>query len=109
MEIKGYENYTITRDGKVFNNTGKELKQHKTYEHSNFRVQLSKNGKSKNFQVNRLVAEHYIRKIEEDEIVKHIDKNNSNNKVENLEIKFDENVAKHRKACSIHFKKEPKV
>ena len=49
------------------------------------RVTLSKNGKTKNFQVHRLVAEAFLDKIEGKNVINHKDENPSNNNVENLE------------------------
>ena len=48
-------------------------------------VQLFKNGKSERIYVHRLVAEHFIPKVEGKEIVNHIDGNKANNHYRNLE------------------------
>lgn len=49
------------------------------------RVTLSKNGKTKRFSVHRLVALHFLDKVEGKDIVNHLDNNPSNNHVSNLE------------------------
>ena len=49
------------------------------------RVTLSKNGKTKRFFVHRLVALHFLDKVEGKDIVNHLDNNPSNNHVNNLE------------------------
>ena len=49
------------------------------------RVQLSKNGKIKCFQVHRLVALAFVPNIENKTQVNHIDENKENNKADNLE------------------------
>jgi len=49
------------------------------------RVSLWKNGKHKDYQVHRLVAETFIRKKSEMNIVNHLDGNPENNSVDNLE------------------------
>lgn len=49
------------------------------------RVTLSKNGKTKRFLVHRLVALHFLDKVEGKDIVNHLDNNPSNNHVSNLE------------------------
>jgi hypothetical protein len=49
-------------------------------------VQLSKDGKSKQFYVHRIVAASFISEIPKGLSVNHIDKNIDNNRAENLEI-----------------------
>ena len=49
------------------------------------RVLLRKNGNGKRFAVHRLVAFHFLKEDKNRLFVNHIDKNPSNNKVENLE------------------------
>jgi hypothetical protein len=56
-------------------------KNHTTYH----RVTFSKNGKTKRFQVHRLVATHFIPNTENKPIVNHIDNDGTNNNVSNLE------------------------
>ena len=90
MEINGYENYTITRDGKVFNNTTKkELKHFYQPKDGIPFVSLGKNGKWKNFSVGRLVYKHYVGPLEEYEIIGRIDKDKTNNNPENLRVCMD--------------------
>lgn len=50
-----------------------------------YSVQLRKNVKKSIFYVHRLVAEHFIDKIDGKNIINHIDENKLNNNVENLE------------------------
>ena len=84
MEIQGYENYLIYPDGKVFSkNNNRYLKQHPN-RHGYIMVGLSKNNNSKTSSVHRLVALHYIPKIEGKDFVDHIDRNRQNNDVSNL-------------------------
>lgn len=82
-QIIGYENYSISEDGKVFNSRGREIKPfinncHKGY----LRVTLSSKGKSKNFHVHRLVAQHYLDDfdvtLQVDHIVGHLNNHYSN-------------------------------
>lgn len=49
------------------------------------RVRLSKNDKTKKFQVHRLVAMAFIPNPENKKFVNHIDENSSNNRLDNLE------------------------
>lgn len=49
------------------------------------RVTLTKEGKRKSYLVHRLVAEHFIPKVEGKSHINHLDENKTNNKVSNLE------------------------
>lgn len=63
-EIKGYEGYEITEDGRVWSNkTNRYLKLSKDKD-GYYKVTLSKNGNEKQFFVHRLVAEAYIKNPE---------------------------------------------
>ena len=79
-------NYSVTSDGKVFNDiTGKELKG--TYKANEYqRIQLVIDGKSKSLLVHRLVAQAfcYNPNPEEYTIVDHIDGDKYNNNYTNL-------------------------
>lgn len=81
-EIKGFENYSISDDGKVFNNkTNKELK--KCISTSGYYyVQLIKNKKKNMKYIHRLVAETFIENTKEQ--VDHINGDKLNNNVSNL-------------------------
>ena len=82
-KIKNYENYSVSRNGKVINNTtGKELKH--SYHFGYSRVTLCCNGKNKRYRVHRLVAEAFIPNPENKNMVDHIDNDRANNKVCNL-------------------------
>ena len=85
IQIKGYDNYFILEDGKVYNSkTGRYLKP--SVAPSGYcRVNLSKNGQIKTFYIHRLVAEYYIPNPNKYKEVNHIDENKSNNKIDNLE------------------------
>lgn len=58
----------------------------KTHSHTNYaRITLSKEGKTKRFQVHRLVAQAFIPNPDAKPFVNHIDNNGLNNTVTNLE------------------------
>lgn len=94
-DIKGYENkYIISNTGRIvslnYNNTGnpKELKQ-KLNKYGYYEVKLSKNNKTKDFMVGKLVAEHFIntqKKNKEMEVM-HIN-DSKNNDVRNLRYAY---------------------
>lgn len=100
-DIKGYEGrYMVSNKGRVksivFRNNlfGKgifEKKQDKLLTptdngHGYKIVGLSKDKRTKNFYVHRLVAEAFIGEIGEDKVINHLDHDRSNNAADNLEI-----------------------
>ena len=85
IEIKGFENYTVTRDGKVINtNTGRVLKPD-VNNCGYLRVTLSKNGKTYRFFIHHLVALHYVPNPLMAKQVNHKDGIKFNNEDTNLE------------------------
>ena len=84
MEVVGYPNYLIYDDGRVYGKTKNTFLKPYTTNTGYEVVDLFCNGKRKKFLVHRLVALHYLEKIEGLEIVDHIDQNKKNNNVSNL-------------------------
>ena len=83
MEIENYPNYLIYPDGRIKNK--KRDKYLKFGQRGNYKkIELYNNGKSKMFNVHRLVAIYYIANHENKPIVDHIDRNTFNNHVSNL-------------------------
>lgn len=89
-DIKGYENkYQVSNLGNVrslnYNNTGKpkNLKQ-KLNKYNYLEVKLSKDNKTKDFMVERLVAQAFMPNSDETKVITHIDNNKINNEVSNL-------------------------
>ena len=83
MEIEGYSNYTIDKEGVVINTKTKRIMKHinnKGY----LRVILSNNGKAKTFGIHRLLALQFIPNPNIYPEVDHIDKNKANNNLNNL-------------------------
>ena len=84
-QIKGFEDYLITLDGKLFSlKTMKFLKLKVTNAGYN-QIQLFNKDGYKYFSVHRLVAEAYIPNLENKEQVNHMDGNKLNNLACNLE------------------------
>ncbi len=94
-DIKGYEGlYQISNGGKVrsliFRNNKTQIKRTKELtltDNGNgyLIVGLSKNGKKKNHYIHRLVAECFVSKKSDTNIVNHKDYNCKNNNADNLE------------------------
>ena len=108
-EIKGFPNYYVTKDGHIWSGwCGRYISEILT-ENGYRRVVLSKNNKSHNFLVHRLVAEAFIPNPENKPCVNHKDLNRENNCVENLEwvtYKENNNYADHgSKNGAVHSKR----
>lgn len=86
-DISGYEGlYTIDTEGRIYSHRRKKYLSLKPdsifgYVHAG----LYKDGKSKLYNVHRLVAQAFIPNPNNFPVVNHIDGNKSNNRVENLE------------------------
>lgn len=82
-----YKGYKISKDGRVFNSKGKELKPwvHQSRNGYYLRVTICYNGKKKNYRVHRLVAMAYLPNPENKPEVHHIDDDTFNNRLENLQ------------------------
>ena len=88
MEVEGYENYMIYKDGRVWSKPkpsggNKFLKPNPDgcgYLH----VRLHKDGKRKMMKIHRLIALHYIPNPENKPEIDHIDNNRQNNDISNL-------------------------
>lgn len=87
-EIKGYERYLVSDEGKIYNLNGYEIRQRKA-NNGYLRVNLRKGNieyeKPKTLSVHRLVAEHFLPRVEGKPHVNHKDGNKENNKLSNLE------------------------
>ena len=83
--VTNFSNYQVSNLGNAKNiKTNKMLKLHNSGR-GYLQVSLSKNGKTKQFYIHRLVAEHFIPNPENKPEVNHIDENIQNNVADNLE------------------------
>ena len=83
-EIKGYENYTIDRDGKIWSKKSDRFLKPIVANKGYLMVGLYKNGKKKTFGIYHLLALAFIPNPENKLEVDHIDRNPSNNSLSNL-------------------------
>jgi len=103
-DIKGYEGYyqvnklgeirSVERYKKNYNKIIQELLLKKSKDKSGYeRVFLAKDGETKTFYVHRIVAEAFLHKIDGKNEINHIDRDRSNNEIENLEwVSHKENI-----------------
>lgn len=85
VKIKDFTNYSVSEYGDVRNDrTGRILA--KLFDKDSYvRYSLYKNGKMYTLKAHRLVAKHFLNKVEGKEFVNHIDENKQNNHFLNLE------------------------
>lgn len=87
--IEEYPDYMISSMGRVKainwhrGNKEKEIKPYTTYK-GYLRLRLCKNGKAKQFQIHRLVAQAFIPNPENKPYIDHINTDRTDNRVENL-------------------------
>ena len=84
-QIKGYEDYSVSNQGRVFNLKFKRFRKPQKNNRGYFYVDLSKNGVKKIHSIHRLVALAFIENPENKETVNHIDGIKTNNFAGNLE------------------------
>ena len=96
VPTKDFPNYMINKEGNIYSKPYKKLMKKHQNNDGYQTVNLSKNNKSKSFLIHRLVAEHFIPKIEGKTKVNHKDGNKINNHVDNLEWCDDSENNMHR-------------
>ena len=85
MEIEGYPDYLIHRDGRVWSKYGKgKFLKPRADSVGYLKVVLCKDGKKKNMRVHRLLGNAYIPNLENKPEIDHIDNIRQNNNIENL-------------------------
>lgn len=86
--IKGYPNYKINNLGQILVKKGEQWVEKKGRPNLQgyLRIKLWNHNQSKNFNVHRLVVEHFIGPIPEGYVIDHINGNKQDNYATNLEI-----------------------
>lgn len=93
-QIKGFENYYITDDGRVFCNSRNFLEEIRPYIAAGYRyVTLYNNGCSKHYKISKLVALYFVPNPNCKEVPNHKDGNKLNDNFWNLEwVTYSENT-----------------
>jgi len=84
MEIEGFENYLIYPDGRVFNKKSNRFLKGSNDKDGYKVVSLTKDGNRKFMKIHRLVAIHYIPNPENKREADHLNRDRSDNRIENL-------------------------
>ena len=84
MEIIGFENYMIHRDGRVYNQKYDRFLKHYDSGSGYLQVGLWKDSRRKQMKIHRLIGNAYIENPENKPCIDHIDRNPQNNNIENL-------------------------
>ena len=83
--IKNYPNYLISSFGRIINVINMKIKELKTHKNGYVNCTIKNAKGKKKFRVHRLVADAFLSKKDNYNIVNHLDGIKNNNKVENLE------------------------
>tara|TARA_R110000824_G_scaffold305207_2_gene493056 strand:+ start:82 stop:522 length:441 start_codon:yes stop_codon:yes gene_type:complete len=84
MEIKGFERYTVTKEGLVHSIRADKLLKHSPNHAGYYRVSLYKDKKKYDKFIHRLIAEHYIPNPDNKPFIDHINRIRTDNRIENL-------------------------
>ena len=84
MEVQGFPNYLIHRDGRVWSNNFNKFLKASIDNHLYSKVILRNNKKSYHKKIHRLIAEHYIPNPDNLPFIDHINGVRSDNRIENL-------------------------
>ena len=84
MEIEGYPDYLIYEDGRIWTKKQNKFMKHSINDCGYFRVCLFNEKGQKFFKIHRLLAQHFIPNPDNKEFVDHIDRNRTNNSLQNL-------------------------
>ncbi len=82
--VSGYDNYEVSSHGRVRNNKTSRMMKRILNKEGYYCVWLSKDNMKTTFRVHRLVGFAFLEKKDEHSEVDHIDRNRSNNMLDNL-------------------------
>lgn len=82
--IDGYNNYSISNLGNVFNNIRNKQLSYGKINTGYLYVDLWFENKRKRFLIHRLVARHFFDEFDDKQKIDHIDRNKLNNRIDNL-------------------------
>jgi hypothetical protein len=90
-----YDNYTVAKNGSVFNRHGKELKP--ISHHTGYQVYtMRKDGKQKQVRAHRFIWEALVGEIPDHLVINHKDGDKHNNHITNLELVTSSENTQHR-------------
>lgn len=109
--IKGFPDYLIAKDGRVFSLKSKKfLKKtlHKRDGYFYYTLFIG-NGKNKKVKIHRLIALHYLPNPNNHPCINHIDGNKKNNSIKNLEWCTHSHNNKHAYDIGLKSKERPDI
>ena len=84
--IENYPNYHVFKNGTIYSKSHKRILKPKILPSGYNSVKLCNNGQMRDYYTHVLVANAFLKKDELRQFVNHIDRNKSNNKLDNLEF-----------------------
>lgn len=93
VQVKDFPSYKINNDGTIYSTKFSKILKQQTNPDGYAVISLANNNVKKTFLVHRLVADHFIKKIDGKDLVNHMDGDRKNNNMENLEwVTNSENI-----------------
>ena len=84
-QISGFPNYVLNEDGQIYSLSHKKFLKYQKHQEGCLMVQLTNQGKRKDFLAHRLVGSYFIKKDDpKHNSIRHIDGNKTNNHIDNL-------------------------
>ena len=109
QQIPGHPDYFVNEEGEIFTNVYKKMRKMKGADNNGYKyVCLKVNGKTKLYQLHRLVAKTFLDTYSEDLQVDHIDRCKTNNSVNNLRMVNHSENAQNRSCKGYTWNKKDK-